>query len=188
MIGKPVSKLYREHIKSCIREIEFENGAKIGITYNHKLLKKNSRENGWKNSRENDCKNSWDNNLRVGDSVCIPRKINNEGIIYNFELDECYKNGYNFDKNIQSMVLHYHLLGVRWYLYGLIEKKAYINTVAREIVINNLNYITVKKLEILFRIIGIVISYSSYKKYILSNNDDKYFIKIKNPYLQDGGH
>ena len=176
MIGKLVSKLYREYIKSFIREIEFENGAKIGITYNHKLLKKNSRENGWKNS--------WDNNLRVGDSVCIPRKINNEGIMYNFELDECYKNGYNFDKNIQSMVLHYHLLGVRWYLYGLIEKKAYINTVAREIAINNLNYITVKKLEILFRIIGIVISYSPYKKYILSNNDDKYFIKIKNPYLQ----
>ena len=145
MIGKPVSKLYREYIKSCIREIEFENGAKIGITYAHKLLKKS------------DIKDSWDNNLRVGDSVCIPRKINNEGRIYKFELDECYRNGYNFDKNIENMVLHYDILGVKWYLYGLIERKAYINTIAREVVINNLNYMTVKKLEILFRIIGIVI-------------------------------
>ena len=173
MIGKAVSKLYREHIKSCIREIEFENGAKIGITYNHKLLKKSGSE-------KSGLENSWDNNLRVGDSVCIPRKINNEGRVYKFELYECYKNGYNFDKSIENMVLHYHLPGVRWYLYGLIEKKAFINTIAREIVINNLNYITVKKLEILFRIIGIVISYNRYG--LEANN--KYYIKIRNPYLQ----
>jgi hypothetical protein len=171
MIEKPVNKLYREHIKSYIREIEFENGAKIGITYAHKLLKKSGN------------KNSWDNNLRIGESVCIPRKINidkNGGRYYNFKLEECYHDGYNFDKNIENMVLHYHYLGVKWYLYGFIEKKAYINSTAREVVINNLNYTTVKKLEILFRIIGIVISY---KCYGLEKNN-KYYIKIRNPYLQ----
>ena len=169
MIGKPVSKLYREHIKSHIREVEFENGAKIGITYAHKLLKKS-------NNKDNCNKDNWDNNLRVGESVCIPRKINidkNGGRIYNFKLEECYRDGYNFEKNIDNMVLHYHLAGVRWYLYGFIEKKAYINTISREVVINNLNYMTVKKLEILFRIIGIVISY---KRYGLETSN-KYYIK-----------
>jgi hypothetical protein len=168
MIGKSVSKLYREHIKSHIREIEFENGAKIGITYAHKLLKKSCN------------KNNWDNNLRIGDSVCIPRKINNEGRKYNFKLEECYKDGYNFEKSIENMVLHYNTLGVRWFLYGFIEKKAYINTTEREVVINNLNYITVKKLEILFRIIGIVILYKRYGP----ETNNKYYIKLRNPYLQ----
>jgi len=168
MISKSISKLYREHIKSYIREIEFENGTKIGITYAHKLLKNNG------------IKNSWDNNLRVGESVCIPRKIYNTGRIYDFKLEECYKEGYNFEKNINNMVLHYNITCIRLFLYGFIEKKAYINTIAREVVINNLNYKTVKKLEILFRIIGIVISYRVYG----IEKDSKYYIKIKNPYLQ----
>jgi len=171
IICKPINKLYREHIKSHIREIEFENGAKIGITYAHKLLKNNG------------VKNSWDNNLRVGESVCIPKKIirdDNGSRIYNFRLEDCYKEGYNFDKNINNMVLHYHILGIKWFLYGIIEKKAYINTTEREVVINNLNYMTVKKLEILFRILGIVISYKEYG----FEKDNKHYIKIRNPYLQ----
>lgn len=67
LINKPVTKLYREFIKSEMREIILENNSKITITNAHKLLVK-----------KND-KLVWTNVLSKNDEICVP-KLNSSNL------------------------------------------------------------------------------------------------------------
>ena len=66
-----ISKLYREHVKTPIKKITFENGQEIKLTYSHKLL----TDKGWTNS------------LKEGDCVSIPNVLYNNKSEFNVTKD-----------------------------------------------------------------------------------------------------
>jgi len=61
IVLQQVKRLYREKINSIIKEIIFDDETSIGITFAHKLFKK-------------DCYD-WSNDLHEGDDIAIPVKI-----------------------------------------------------------------------------------------------------------------
>lgn len=61
IIQQKVNYLYRERINNKIKEITLDNGLKINVTQDHKLL----------------TINEWSNEFKVGDYICIPKKIYN---------------------------------------------------------------------------------------------------------------
>lgn len=81
IVKKKVSKLYRERIKSQIRVIEFENGCKIGITYQHKLL----TIDGWKKQ------------FNIDDYIATPK------FLYNMNVE--------FDNNMAYILGYYLNMG-----------------------------------------------------------------------------
>ena len=62
IIVENVKHLYREKVKTKLREITLDNGSQIEITYQHKLL----------------TTNGFTNNLKVNDYICVPN------VLYNF--------------------------------------------------------------------------------------------------------
>lgn len=61
IIKKKVNYLFREKVKTKLREIVLENGSKVTITYAHKLL----------------TANGFTNTLNVNDYICIPKVLHN---------------------------------------------------------------------------------------------------------------
>ena len=114
IIIKPIKRLYREYINSRIREITFENGSKIGITFDHKLY----------------TQNGWTNNLEINDEIAIPRVIYNTSKINYYTTNETYNLGLNYTNkfnSIENKILHMNKENIKSYLSGVIEKKAFIN-------------------------------------------------------------
>ena len=66
MIKAKVNKLYRQPISEEIREITFENGMKIKMTNQHKLLIKDK---------------NWTNELCKGDYVCLPKYLKKNDMV-----------------------------------------------------------------------------------------------------------
>lgn len=61
IIKSKVKYLFRQPVNEKMREITLENGLKMNITNQHKLLKING----------------WNNKLKIGDYICIPKFIHN---------------------------------------------------------------------------------------------------------------
>ena len=66
VIQSKISKLYRQPINEQIREITLTNGLKINMTFQHKLLIKDTSDD-----------QKWSNNFKIGDYVCLPNNLVN---------------------------------------------------------------------------------------------------------------
>lgn len=108
MIKNKIHNLYRQKINEIVHEITLQNGSKINMTKQHKLLI-NCEDYGY----------IWKNNLKVGDSVCVPnnsdmeysqikgiREYNHNGYVYDLEIE----NHHNYVVN--GMITHNTCAGI----------------------------------------------------------------------------
>lgn len=155
---KEIKKLYREYVKTNLREIVLENGMSIRITQPHKLLKIDG----------------WSNDLKVGDYVSIPKKLYNsvdKNKLYVSD-DLAYLTGrqisdtidnYN-GEGIPSFIMNSDLSKIKIFLKAYFDAWAYINERDDIIEISSGSEIIIRQLDVLCRQFGINMRFREIQK------------------------
>lgn len=196
IVRRKIRIFYRQKIKELIREIELENGLKISITNNHRLLKRNNE------------KYQWEYELNVNDVVCFN---NDNKISYSYikNIKQYLYDGFVYDISISgtknyianNILCHNTSRNILSYVINLNKcnliicekwRKQYFNNLLDNKTTSNINYIDNKKIyynseiyeNIIFDIdldnikkyesVGIFFSKYKYKKIWIILNNYKY--------------
>lgn len=139
-----IIKLYRQPISEKIKEITLENGLKLKMTNQHRVLLKNGKNYNWVKY------------LKIGDSICIPKNMVNtkQNDISNIAGYDALKGIIN-ENIIPNFVMDADLTKIRQFLKYYFNKHAIINEINATISVISKSYMIIMQLWCLLKLFGI---------------------------------
>ncbi|ARF09822.1 SNF2-like helicase [Indivirus ILV1] len=140
MAESKITKLYRQPICEKIQEIILDNGLKIKMTLQHRMLT---------------ATNNWSNNLKIGDYVCIPKYLINTHKSFSNILDNETLQSMNQETILPNFIMDADKDAIINFLRYYFDKHGIINKSNGLLYIVNKSSIIIMQLYCLLKLFGI---------------------------------